>query len=234
MNLWSLLFPQKCVFCGKVLKSGAEYACAQCLETVAIPSGARCQKCGKPLPGEHALPVCLACRTDKYGFTSVYAPFLYQGAVKRGLYRLKFHGKRSSARVFADFIHMEMTRKGIPPVEIVTAIPIDLARTRDRGYNQSELIARHLAKRLGVPCRPLLRRHPGVPRQVGLSGKERRTNMKNAFRVTDETRIRDAVILVVDDVFTTGATVGEAARTLLSCGAAEVYAATVAVTPSNR
>ena len=233
MSLWDILFPKKCIFCGALLSTGKEYACLSCLEKISIPRGARCQKCGKPLPSEHALPICLACRTDKYGFTKVYAPFLYQDSVKNGLYRLKFHGKRSIARTFAEFIYLEMMREGIPPLDWVCAIPMDGARQRDRGYNQSELIARWLAKRLGLPYRTPLKKKPLAHRQVGLSGKERRKNVKGAFLPKNERDIKDASILLVDDIFTTGATVGEASRTLLRSGANQVFVATVAVTPKE-
>ena len=233
MSLWNLIFPKKCIFCGALLKSDAEYACLACLEDITIPRGARCKKCGRPLPTEHALPVCLPCRVDKYAFTKVYSPFLYKDKVKKGLYRLKFRGKRSTARTFAEFIYSAMVREGIPPLNIVTAIPVDSARMRERGYNQSELIARCLAKRLGVPYRNLLKKKKGLHRQVGLSAKERRTNVKGAFSVPRESQIRDAAVLLVDDVFTTGATVGEASRALLLSGAEEIYVATVAITPKE-
>ena len=232
-HLLHIFFPQKCVFCGTLLASGTEYACTDCLEHLPLPRGKCCDKCGRPLPTDHALPICLECRKDKYPFHKVYSPLLYQGVVKSGIIRWKFRGKRSATEPFAELLYRAVLKEDVPPIDFVTAVPPDPKRKYERGYHPCEMLAVSLARRLDVPYLRTMKKKKGVKRQSTLKRAERKANVKGAFSILPTVDVKDQYILLVDDIFTTGATAGECSKVLMKSGAKEVNVAVEAVTPSR-
>lgn len=228
-----IFFPTKCIFCGTLLLSGKEYACLPCMEHLPIPKGKRCDKCGRMLPTGHSLPICLECRKDKYPFFKVYAPFFYEGVAKRGIIRWKFRGKRSATEPFTEFLYRAILREGVPPIDFVTAVPPDPKRKYERGYHPCEMLAVALAGKLNVPYMRTMKKKKGVKRQSTLKRSERKKNIKNAFSLLPSVDVNEKYVLLVDDVFTTGATAGECAKVLTRAGAKEVNVAVEAVTPRS-
>lgn len=143
---------------------------------------------------------------------------------------LKFRGRSELAFPLACAMAEEGVRMGLPRAcHVLVPVPLSARRLARRGFNQAELLARQVAARLGMPVAPLLARTgsgspagPSVPQSLRSAG-ERRRSLRGAFSVTEPARVRGLAVAVVDDVYTTGATMDEAARALLRAGASQVW-----------
>jgi len=144
--------------------------------------------------------------------------------LKKAINLFKFHGiKRLSEPLSAKIYNMDL-----PEVDMVMPVPLYKKRLRERGFNQSALLGKYLAKRLEVPLNlSLLVRNRDTRPQVGLSAKERKKNIRNAFEIKGEGMIRGRRVLLIDDVFTTGATARECSKVLRKAGANEVFVITL-------
>jgi ComF family protein len=147
----------------------------------------------------------------------------YEGSVKEMILQLKFYRLRSAERAAAELV-LRTIPAGLD-VDSVTSVPVSPGRYRERGYNQSELVARLVAKRLGLPYRPMLGRATSV-HQMGVGRRARLEQISGAFFAYRH--LRGDRVLVVDDVVTTGATLSECAATLFAAGADFVWGAVVA------
>ena len=202
--------------------------------------GAACAVCGERLPGRvaagDAAPLCGDCRAHAPEFVKAAAYGSYQGGLRELIHLLKYDRVRPAAsvlgRMLAEAIaDLEPGFAAQPP--LVIPVPLFAAKLRQRGFNQSELIARAALKLRPAgrefPLNPgLLARHRDTDSQTGLTRHQRQENMRGAFRVLNPALVKDRDVLLVDDVFTTGTTISECARTLRRAGAARVWAATVA------
>lgn len=182
------------------------------------PGPAPCAGCASELRHAPALPA-------PAGVDSCVALLLYAGAGRELVARLKYRNARGSV----PFLARGMAAVVPAPVDIVTWAPTTPARLRGRGFDQARLLARAVARQLGVPCRPLLRRRPG-PAQTGRDAVARHSGP--AF--TARRALGGRRVLLVDDVVTTGATVSAAARALAAAGAGEVHVVAAARTPPSR
>ena len=214
------VFPPKCAGCGK---PGTSW-CDACQLRAQIIRGKVCPICGSPQ--EREAP-CAACRQEPPAYESLRSWALYENPVKQALLGLKFKHNlpvAQSLAVQAAPILQELKW----PVDIVAPIPISMRRLRERGYNQAGLIAHPIATALGLSYAPkALARWRDTHSQVGLTGDQRRENVRGVFRA-DGARVRGRTILLIDDIATTGSTLSSAAEALLAGGASKVYAFTIA------
>jgi ComF family protein len=199
------------------------------IERIAPPG---CQTCGLPFPSfERAVPpvppVCHACAVAPPPYDYARAAGAYAGALRDALHAFKFGGKRALARPLGDLVVEQCGGVLGPHVDALVAVPLTHARERERGFNQAALLAAHLATASGLPVKPrwLSRRH-GARSQTELTAEERRANVAGAFAASPH--VAGAHVLVVDDILTTGSTVGECARTLRAAGARAVGVLAVA------
>jgi predicted amidophosphoribosyltransferase len=213
--LLDLLFPQRCVVC---LVPGA-LLCPPCRSGLPRIVGTVCARCGAPV----AWPVdrCRECAGRRIAFASARAAVEYDTAVKALVSAWKERGLRGlgtlAARIVDDVV--------VPPsASAITFVPPDGDRSLKRGHHPPERLARELGRRWELPVSPLLRRTRPLTRQRGLSRSERRRNVRGAFKATS---VRGRVLLV-DDVYTTGATVSAAASALRAAGATRVDVVTFA------
>jgi len=194
--------------------------CARC-RTGLVPIGdPRCPRCGMPLLVEEG--ACTRCRTAGYAFASSAAVFVYRGLVRDLVIALKSGGRRRLAPLFAAFL-AELLQERRPGSAVVPVPP----RPGLGAPDAVELIVRQLERRHGVRVLRLLRRSPG-PAQKSLSYAERLRNLEGRIHAARGVRAAGPLVLL-DDVFTTGATVDACARTLIAAGAARVDAVTLAV-----
>lgn len=212
-KLMQLLYPPKCVLCRKLLTDDETDLCAQCRSDTPEISDTK-----RKLP-------YLAKWTGLW---------YYEGSVRASILRYKFRGSRSYSQSYGRLLAMKLLQEDAS-FDILTWAPISRRRKRSRGYDQVELIARAVAKELGVSLVPTLTkiRH-NRPQSKLKDAAARRANVLGVYRVLDPEQIAGKRILLLDDILTTGATVSECARTLLTAGAKEVICATVAVASHQR
>ncbi len=235
--LLNLFFPESCFICetpiAKRMYSGV---CPDCLDkALALKiQPPFCPSCGLPMqnfePGSVLL--CVECVVTPPPYSGARSFGFYSGALASIVHGLKFRGKRNLAVPLSSLLVETFCENwGQGSFDLVIPIPLHAKRRRKRGYNQSELIARNLARRIGIPFknRLLIRTRDSVS-QIGLSDRQRRDNVKNAFSCMNPEHIREARVLLVDDVMTTGATVESASKTLIEGGVLSVSVLTLART----
>lgn len=220
-SLLDVLFPPRCVRCRR---AGA-VLCAACLATAHAPNPPLCPRCGRSLLAGHVdCPTCAAGHGPT-ALRSLRAAALHDGAVRDAVLALKYRGQRRLAAPLATVLERAVRESGNLP-DVIVPVPLHAGRRRQRGYNQAELLARSLARRLGVPCETkALVRHRATPPQVGLSSPERRANVAGAFALASPAAARCVAgqrVLLIDDVTTTGSTLDAAAAALLVAAPAEV------------
>ncbi len=208
--LLDLLFPPKCVFCGKLLRPGEREVCAGCAQ-------------GLPwLEGERAK------RADDF-CTLVVSPLRYDGVVRDSIRRYKFGGRRGYAGAYGKLVAGAVRTHLAGKYDVISWVPLSDKRRRERGYDQAFLLATATALELGDVAVETLRKVRHVDAQSGLvEDAARRANVKNAYQVVDPELVEGRRVLLVDDVVTTGSTLSECARTLLAAGALNVVGATLA------
>jgi predicted amidophosphoribosyltransferase len=210
-----LLLPQRCLVCG----CGRAQLCRPCRDGLARLEPPLCDRCGAPV----AWPVgrCLECAGRRLAFASARAAVAYDAPVRAIVAAWKERGLRRLAEQAAEVVAERMAP---PHVNAVTFVPSDADRRLERGHNPAERLARALAASWSLECTPLLVRARGG-RQRGSSQIQRRANVRGAFRPTARAPTR---VLLVDDVYTTGATASAAASALRSAGARRVDVITFA------
>ncbi|MBR3755228.1 MAG: ComF family protein [Clostridia bacterium] len=219
-HIAGLLFPARCHGCDRIIQRDV-FLCDACLKTAERLENP-CTGCGKP-EGE--------CDCGKNKFTlNITAPFAYSGSIVSAIYRFKFGGDRNVHAYLAEYMAESVKEKfdGVG-FDFVTCVPQTARRKRQRGYNQSALLAKSCAKLLGLPCKEALLKTRNTKDQHKLKAKERAENLKGAFSVNDTSVVSGKTVLLCDDIKTTGATLNECRKTLLKAGAKEVYCVTAAV-----
>jgi ComF family protein len=161
-------------------------------------------------------------------FTGARSATQYAGVVRKRIHQLKFGNQLQWAPSLAQLLVIQFQREPLPNVDIIFPVPLHVHRLRQRGFNQAGLLARALAKQLGIPVNfSMLVRKSWTEPQTRLNREQRLKNVKDAFEVVGVNRVADRSVLIIDDVYTTGTTLNECAKTLMAAGAAEVHARTV-------
>lgn len=204
-----LLYPPRCAFCKRILKSGEHGMCERCSQTISRT------KNGGMQTGEF--------------FSVCVSPLFYEDKVRESILRFKFHDASNYAKLYGGLI-ADCVRESIPDrYDIITWVPLSTKRLKKRGYDQAMLLAMSAALKLDDVAVELLVKHTDVPAQSGIGGAEkRRANISGAYRVADEELVRGKRILLIDDIITTGSTLSECARMFRLAGAADVVCATLA------
>lgn len=217
VRLWywllELLFPSKCVLCQKLLEPEETDLCRSCRKALPVFDG-----------GSRHLDF----------LTDTTAALFYRDAVRDAIHRFKFSGAVHYGKAFGRLLAMAVDKAGLGDADLITWVPVSRKRLRRRGYNQAELLAKTVAEELGGKAVPLLRKCRKTETQSTLSGAaERRANVLGAFSVLHPDKIPNCKILLIDDILTTGATMNECARILMSAGAAAVTGAALASVSEN-
>ncbi len=233
--LASLAFPAPCRICGETLTTASRFPiCPSCLAAIQPITQPFCAKCGRPFlaaaNASGAELLCQLCRRNLYAFDVARSYAAYDGATVDAITLLKYQAVAPLGRWFANRLFALARRQPtIFSVDAVAPVPLFPARQRERGYNQAELIARPLARLLGLPLRSyLLVRSRPRPDKLRLSRKERWRTVRGAYSTREGAPVDNLRVLLVDDVFTTGATMDACARALKRAGAAYVVGLTVA------
>ena len=208
-----MFFPQRCVSCSK---RASDLLCRDCFEALPHIGRPFCHRCGMPTAFE--VFVCDECKVLDLEFSSARAPLRYEGVGKEIVHALKYQGY---TRVVERLMAPLMAGVVEGTFDAVTCVPLHRSRRRKRGFNQAELMARAFAERIRVPFSDRLEATKKTRDQVELTASERRKNVEGAFKALGPLRGK---VLLVDDVYTTGATLSAGAGTLVRAGADEVHA----------
>lgn len=217
----SLLFPQICLHCQKTLAEEEQVLCSPCFSQLQLlEASGRCQGCFSPSQE----PLCSECGP----FLTSASCFLYEEAAKSLLRAFKFNQRPDLAQALSSFMLLQIDRLSWPMPDLITFIPQSFLRTKLRGYNQSELLAQELGRLLSQPVVSLLKKPHFTLSQTQQKVDDRLNLPQNTFQKANEDSLEQKEILLIDDVYTTGATVATATRVLQKAGAKKVYALTFA------
>lgn len=224
------LYPNVCQFCQNNSATQREgYVCAACWTQVRFIRAPFCERCGLPFEGDITTAFeCTNCRDLEFHFTSARSAVVAKTLVLEAIHRFKY----SRALWLENFLADLLIREAVPVLkdqgwDAVVPVPLHPVKLRDREFNQAEILARRLATALKIPLETeVLRRKVATVTQTFLTRELRAKNMTNAFIAMPKLRGKKAII--VDDVFTTGATTGACAKALRAMGATEICVWTVA------
>ncbi|MGN0402320.1 MAG: ComF family protein [Acetatifactor sp.] len=221
-----MVYPLHCPVCDDIVTESEERICTGCLGGLKLLLPPWCMKCGKKV--EEGEEYCVDCSRKDHLYDRGRALYEY-GSAAESIYRFKYGGRRE----YAEFYGSEMAEflgdfiRNVAPDALVP-IPLHRNRKIQRGYNQAELLAKAMGRSLDVPVYPnLLERVKNTVPQKKLNPHERQNNLKKAFNIT-RNDVKLKVIMVIDDIYTTGATIDEAARALREAGAEKIYFITLA------
>lgn len=233
MKLTSLLYPHCCPVCERVLPEhpggSKEWVCRPCNEKLSYIVSPRCMICGKQLyQKEHEY--CADCQKIPHVFTQGIGVFGYDEAIQHAMYRFKYEDERHYAQFFAEALY---TRYGYRlsdwGVEVLLPVPLYPLKFFTRGYNQAELICQALSQISQIPVDSTLlcRVRPTKPMK-DLNDEERAKNLENAFQCSAN-KVKYKKVLVMDDIYTTGATMDACARALKAVGVEKIYCASICI-----
>jgi ComF family protein len=229
------VYPEVCQICGdKQATHEQAYLCEDCRKSVRFVTPPFCDRCGRPFPGNITRTfVCDSCINHQWAFSSARAAAITGGVLLKVIHRYKYHRSLWLEPFLAELLIQAAT----PCLQAGTwdwlvPVPLYPTKEREREFNQAERLGRHLSKKTGIPlnCK-LLQRVLPTPSQTFLTRKERQNNVRRAFCLRGKPDIVGRRIVVIDDVFTTGATTGACAEVLKRAGAADVCVWTVARGP---
>jgi len=212
--LADLFYPERCVGCER---RASDVLCRTCFDALPGLGSPVCGRCG--LPTAFATFVCEECKNVDFGFESAKAPLKYEGVGKKIVHALKYRGYKRVVGRLATPLMLQVLDDG--RFDAIVPVPLHRLRLRKRGFNQAELLARGVAEKTKATVSDTLEVVRSTRDQVELSAAQRRANVAGAYKATVPLHGR---ILLIDDVFTTGATMSACAGTLVRAGAQEVHA----------
>ena len=227
--IFESIYPKgyKCFGCGEELSENTLYCfCNDCISKLPFNNGKICVKCSEPIGGMGEY--CIHCKNIKPYFKKNVSVFLYKHPIDSMIRKLKYDNRKYYADTLSNFIAGEVSKMDIN-FDYVIPVPMLPKRQKRRGYNQAELLCVSLKNNLMLNVDAgILIKNRDTRSQARLTRSERIENLENAFTVTDKSKIKGKIILLVDDVFTTGTTINECSKTLLDAGAKDVYSITLA------
>jgi ComF family protein len=234
-RILDFIFPASCSYCRSPLgDSRIPHFCKACWSDFATLQGPVCPSCGRPFGSPASLTdspehECLSCRKDPPHYDQALAAGIFEGPLREAIHVYKYRPLRSLGKHLSLWM-AEQVRMTVP-LDLAMPVPLHKKRLRHRGFNQALLLAHGISERFAIPLSydNLVRTRYTRP-QVELSGRERAENVRGAFNLIRPQEIIDTRILLIDDVFTTGATMNECAKVLNDAGAASVTVLTLART----
>lgn len=211
--LLDLLYPPKCMFCGRLMDSTDAHSCGKCLQNLPEYDG--------------------ALRNVEY-FEKTVAPFFYEDLVRAAVLRYKFHGMQDYAGQFAKWMAVWVKDNLEGEYDLISWVPCSRRRRWTRGFDQSEVLAKALAAELGLKPVGTLKKIRHNPKQSGTKdAAARKANVLGVYRPINPKKLAGKRILLVDDVLTTGATLSECGKTLRMAGSGDLVAAVIAAVRTN-
>jgi ComF family protein len=215
------LFPPFCVDCGKE----GDFICSACQASLVRIEPPVCPKCGKPQINEM---LCVNCANWEADIDGIRSPFRFEGVIRKAIHEFKYRNLRAIAGRLAKLLSEYMVENPVP-CEVFVPVPLHSKRLKERGYNQSALLAKELSRLTGLPVDSscLIRNSYNVPQAKTRNVEERRQNVIGIFSCKSED-LRNKKVLLIDDVTTSGATLDACASVLKTAGAMSVWGLTLA------
>ena len=228
-----LIYPPSCILCHQRITPDAQ-PCQICLPCQALfapnyPPFCRC--CSRHL-SDPSIPYCRACQHRVFDFDAAWAACDYNTVMRRAIHLFKYGQKTALRHYFTELSRsfLQTCDIDLTGYDMLCPIPLSAVRMRERSFNQSALLAKALSRLLKIPFTDrILVRTRNTKNQARLSPKDRWTNIQRAFKIRNSSHIKGRNILIIDDLFTTGATASEAARVLKKAGAGHVAVLTLAI-----
>ncbi len=230
------LFPPSCMSCKQILPMQKsiwrrDKLCGDCrilFEKLEPPC---CPRCGHPQ--DESAVYCSACHNKKFAFTGSRAMFPYKGIIRDIIHGVKFKSNKRAAvglgKLWASSVD------DFPPADFLAPVPMYPKKIRKRGFNQSEVLAKELSAEFKIPlAKNLLKRTKDTPPQSGLSIREREENVRGVFTVNKNFNIKGKRIILIDDIFTTGASLNSCAEALIKAGSENVSCMTLSITVKDK
>lgn len=226
-QILDLIFPRRCAVCDEVTDRTGNGVCSSCASEIVYIKAPACMKCGKQLKQE--MELCADCMKKKHWYIRGVALYDY-GSMADSVFRFKYAGRQEYALFYGRDLYEKYGNwlLAVRPDALIP-VPIHSSRERQRGYNQSALIAKALSKLSGIPVNNglIVRKKRTLP-QKNLSGQERQNNLKRAFKIC-QNDVKLSTIVIVDDIYTTGSTIDAMAEVLMTAGIQRVYYMALAV-----
>ncbi|MCM1083019.1 MAG: ComF family protein [Clostridium sp.] len=225
----NLVYPPSCALCGDLLSKGERYICTACDVLLPRVTEPTCFKCGKEISDDEA-ELCEDCLRHERSFVRGFPAMNYDETFQESIAAFKYHGKKDYGKYFAYEIARSRGRDIVEAgPEVLIPIPLHKKKLRKRGYNQAEVVARELGQRLGIPVddKILIRTVNTLP-QKRLNNVERENNLKKAFH-SHQKRVKYNKVMLVDDIYTTGATVEACTKVLHNIGVKDIYYTSICI-----
>lgn len=226
-EILEIIYPSFCEICDFKLDKTEQYVCKSCLMKIEISRPPLCKRCSRQLAFEK--DCCNECEGESSHLKQVWAWAIYENILKECIYLFKYKREKYIINLFEESIFAFLHRNSIMKhIDIVVPIPLHKSKLKQRTFNQAFLIGALIARHYHKPIKTALYKITKTEAQHNLTKYERILNVKRAFTVRNIALIKDNIILLVDDIFTTGVTINEGAKTLLNAGAKAVYGFTLA------
>ncbi len=224
-----LIFPSgfKCLICGCEINDDVFEICDKCFSKLPFVNGKVCLKCGEPIFSD--ANYCVHCKKLQPSFTKCFAPFVFESPISDLIHKLKYDGNKFVAKTLSNLILKCFLEQNLK-VDVVIPVPLYLSREAERGFNQAFLLTQSFIDAGFEIDNSSVIRVKNTNTQTALSKIERTLNMENAFKVINKEQLKNKNVLLIDDVYTTGATFNALSEVLLKAGVKNVYGLSVAHT----
>lgn len=228
-ELINILYPRTCPICGKILKINNLQICVECKKKLKYIYEPACKKCGKQILLEEQ-EYCYDCFKKNHKYTRGIALCSHDEWIRKSIYNFKYNNKREYAKIYANEIVLRYKNKIENwNADVLIPIPLHKSKMRSRGFNQAEDLCRELSKQLHIPMlKNCVKRVKKTLPQKELNDKERINNLKKAFKI-DTIDVKSKRVILIDDIYTTGATIDSVAEVLGNCGVNEIYFITISI-----
>ncbi len=224
-----LFSPEKCICCGREKVDETSPFCDSCKRKLIFIRGKICDYCGAPITGGK---VCDKCKENKNDFDKARAIIAYDQASSPMITKFKYSKAKYLEKRLCEILCEGYAKYPELAPDFVTFVPMTEKKLKERGYNQTQVLASLFCEKNNLELKQLLVKSKETPAQAGLDKDKRKENIKDAFEIIAENRklVKDKKILIIDDVFTTGSTTNECAKVLKKAGASSVFVLTIAKT----
>ena len=225
----NLVYSPRCYNCGVSLGAfDNQILCSECRKRIRLNTPSFCKKCGASV--DIGLSSCPNCRNGAYAFDGAYSACIYEGVVKECIHNFKYSSRLRVKHLFWQLMNdFAVNHIELKNIDLIACVPLHRAKFKERTFNQSEILGAGLSKSLGIPLMKnnLVRIRPGEP-QIALDRNKRFEDIKGSFKLLRPSAVKERSFLLVDDVFTTGATADACAKVLKKAGADSVTVFTLA------